>query len=183
MIRCATQIIDRNGGESRREAELRATRKCLEVLGIDRMPTHTDSGAPILPGVAVSVSHSERIACVAISSEAGHSFGIDVEDSTRAQLAKVAPRFLSGHELTLLDFDSENLCKAWTAKEAVFKAIDKEGVDFAKDIRLSLPNFDTAEYIPENSLFSLSFYNMPFNNIICIAQLCNNSQTVTLFNS
>lgn len=98
---------------------------------------HTSEGAPylpMLPDKSISISHSRDLCALAIA-PAGMSIGVDIE-SEREQLRRVAPRVLSLGELRLYDDGADGLLKAWTLKEALYKAALTPGLDFARDIKI-----------------------------------------------
>lgn len=98
---------------------------------------HTPEGAPYLPqrpDCSISISHSRNLLALAIA-PAGISIGVDIE-SQRGQLARVAPRVLSPGELRQYDDGGDGLLKAWTLKEALYKAAQTQGLDFARDIKI-----------------------------------------------
>ena len=136
--------------------------------------SHNADGAPILNdnSLGISISHSRDIAAVAIlplSAEAtgNDGFGIDIEQINE-RVGLLSPRFLSDAELgCIAESDNIAFTKAWTAKEAVFKAHGKEAVDFAKSIRLS-PDFNTASV--NASIYELKFWHLEEQNeILCLA--------------
>lgn len=87
---------------------------------------HSPSGAPFLSGVdsppAISITHSRDLVAVAVAPVGCH-VGIDAENTGRdRQLRRVAPRFLSPHQRPLWGATPESLLRAWTIKEALYKA-------------------------------------------------------------
>lgn len=124
-----------DGPGPRRERESRAVRGMLEeYFGCPVTVGHRESGAPYLEGRRehVSISHSAVQAVVAVSAHDG--FGVDTE-TLRPQLERVKDKFLSAVDLpqcvTLRD-----LCRAWCAKEAVYKAAMTPGLSLADGIRI-----------------------------------------------
>ena len=121
--------------------------------GMYREVTHSDSGAPLLADSEqrISVTHTPGLLAVAMLPKVPGAdlnrfslrtaLGIDAEHKNREQVLKIRGKFLSEKELTMIpDDDVEKNILAWTVKEAVFKAILSEGVDFIRDIRIeSLP--------------------------------------------
>lgn len=91
------------------------------AFGPDAELLHDDSGRPYVKGspLSISVSHSRSEAIVAVS--ASDSIGIDIED-WRPALRDTAHKWLTEHEASIFTSDLE-LLKAWTAKEAIFKAM------------------------------------------------------------
>lgn len=118
---------------TRREAELEAERLLLPGVAI----VHDADGAPRVEGSAeaISISHSRTHIAIAIGGEA--PLGIDIE-TPRAQLRAVAPRVLSAEELEVYGAAPDGLLRAWTLKEALYKAALAPGLDFRRDIRLPL---------------------------------------------
>lgn len=107
---------------------------------------HRPDGAPVLENaprpLAISISHSRRVVAMAIAtSDDIHSIGIDTETPDRAQqLQRIAPRFLSPHQLKSNDNATE-LLRAWTIKEALYKAAGIPGWAL-RDIPLPPPGAD-----------------------------------------
>ena len=133
-------IVTDGNRHSRREAEKAATVQIVTTLfGPGATVTHTPDGAPllILPDGAqapeISISHSIRTVALAVG-RAGRHIGIDIEQP-RQQLVRVAARFLAPEETAIHAASEENLLRAWTAKEAAFKAAGIAGLTLA-DIRL-----------------------------------------------
>jgi len=106
-----------SGGRStRRSREREAVERIASAAGIEI--GHDADGAPIVEGAYVSVSHSMGLAVVAI--DRSRPVGIDAED-WRDALWRVRQKFLSEAEINAFA-DEESLLRAWTAKEAVYKA-------------------------------------------------------------
>lgn len=126
--------------------------------GVYREIYHTESGAPLLEDSTqrISVSHAPGLLVVAMLPSTPEAdlekfslrtaLGVDTERKDRSQVVKIREKFLSDEELAMIPADDIELnILAWTAKEAIFKAILSEGVDFRKDIRIeSLP--ELADY-------------------------------------
>lgn len=183
MIRICPIRIEREAGDTRREAELRAVKKCLRRLNIESEIGHAASGAPYLVGEKerkISITHSADWAIVAIGSTENQSFGIDVESVSRPQLPRVIGRVLSSEEQALTAEAKNGFAKAWTAKEAVYKAVGVQNVDFAKDIRLVGKELEKAVYLPEDEMFELTFKMMDDDNLFCIATQGNKFEFLTL---
>lgn len=141
---------DIDGGDTRRQAECAAVARLLDYAGLAGPVAHHDSGAPFLPSephLHISVSHSRRIAALAVSTE---PVGIDVEE-WRATLPRVLPRVLNPAELTAW---SARPVEAWTAKEALYKVAGITGADFADDL---LIDSDSNTATVRGQRFSLHF--------------------------
>ncbi len=107
------------------EARRRDTRRRREREAVGRIAAeagisigHDADGAPMADGVFVSVSHSMGLAVVAVDPR--RPVGIDAED-WREALWRVRPKFLSETEMERCA-DADSLLRAWTAKEAAYKA-------------------------------------------------------------
>jgi 4'-phosphopantetheinyl transferase EntD len=111
-----------------------AIRKLLKSHNIQPLNHKYDkNGAPYLTdGRHLSISHSKDIAAIAISSK---PVGIDLE-YFHEKIVRIAPRFL--HLKESLDLkknkDIHYLSQIWTAKEALYKAFRKPGLNFSKQI-------------------------------------------------
>lgn len=138
--------VERHEGDSRADAERRAVRRLVDhAFGCEAQIGHLPSGAPYIIGsdISISLSHSRSHAAIALSPS--HTVGVDVEEQ-RPQLARVAPRVLSDDELAQYS-SPELLLRAWTLKEALYKAALTPGLDFRRDIRLPLPPGDTSAMV------------------------------------
>lgn len=130
-------ILTARTGEStlpRRRYERQVVARLLERhFGRPVTVAHHADGAPFLPeiDIEVSISHSAENVVVALGSEAG--FGVDTE-TLRPQLERVKDKFLTPGEQLLFPTLREML-RAWSAKEAVYKAARREGLSL-KDIRI-----------------------------------------------
>lgn len=119
-----TRIYGRYIGESsNREEKKRLERRAVEemvkeIFGPDAEYSHHDDGAPKIISQSykgsISVSHGGGMALIAISN--ADSVGVDVE-APREQLARVAHKFME-HPTA----DIKELLRAWTIKEALYKA-------------------------------------------------------------
>lgn len=131
--------IAAGSGENRRDAERRTARELVsQALGGEHVTIgHHPSGAPFIDGhdLRLSVSHSRDFAAIAVSPSL--IIGIDIEQP-RGQLRRVAPRVLSPDEMAFYGDSEPMLLRAWTLKEALYKAALTPGLDFRRDIRLPL---------------------------------------------
>lgn len=142
------------GSEGRREREEDAVAQLVvEAFGENAERRHDAVGAPIIYrsgeilDVKVSISHSQKIAALAIA-PSDMLAGIDIE-SDRAQLTRVAPRVLSEAEVEYYKNQARGFLKAWTLKEALYKAvrgIAGEEIDFAKQLVLPLSDENRAAF-------------------------------------
>lgn len=128
--------IEQPGGSrlSRRERERQAVGLILAaMLGPDATLSHLPSGAPAVSGCPhLSITHSRLLAAVAVHPDA--PVGIDAEEDRQATLQRVASKFLSAKEMEWID--GSDLLRAWTIKEAVYKAAASPGLSVIDGIEL-----------------------------------------------
>lgn len=104
---------------------------------------HLPSGAPVICGAntvaTLSVSHSRTTLLLAVN-RSGHPIGVDTETTDRTrQLLHVAPRFLSPAQQCWAA-DPGLLLRAWTIKEALYKAAAIAGWPLTEIPLPQLPN-------------------------------------------
>lgn len=136
------------GREAEREAE---NELIAEAFGGETKLSHRPDGSPTvdIAGVEISISHCRTCAVLAV---ADRPVGVDVE-TDRAQLQRVADRVMSADEV---EYYSDSLVKAWTLKEALYKAALTPGLDFRRDIRLPLtPDADAIVMTPAERRFAI----------------------------
>lgn len=94
---------------------------------------HRADGSPFIPGsgASISVSHCQTLVVLA-ADRLGRNIGIDCETSSRgAQLGRVATKFLSPAQSLAWGTDEKHLLRAWTLKEAFYKAARIPGLSLA----------------------------------------------------
>ncbi len=155
----------------KRRLEYLATRLLLQYL-LNEKPEieHLESGKPILrnSNKNISISHSNEFVVILLSSK---KIGIDVENTER-EITKIAAKFLHRKELDrITKTANKNLTTTiyWSAKEAIFKCTDLDGIQF--DEQIIIHPFDvedrgffTATFI-KNIRFKL-WYRLYENNVI-----------------
>ncbi len=126
--------IPADGSHGRREREMAAVRCLLEHrFGTEITMKHDAAGAPLdIAGCHISVSHSRRLAVVAIDDE--RKIGVDAEEY-RPKLRTVASRYLSQYELSRVSADADYLM-LWTAKEAIYKLAGLQGLSLSDGIQV-----------------------------------------------
>ena len=92
------------------------------------------TGKPFLHGTPYhfSISHSFPYVAVAFSER---SVGIDVQ-VFQPKISRLKDKFLSVAEQKWFADSMEKLTLAWTAKEAAYKRLEKNGVDFIRDLSI-----------------------------------------------
>ena len=94
---------------------------------------HRADGSPFIPGsgASISVSHCQTLVVLA-ADRLRRNIGIDCETSSRgAQLGRVAAKFLSPAQSLAWGTDEKHLLRAWTLKEAFYKAARIPGLSLA----------------------------------------------------
>ncbi len=114
--------------------EFLAARKLLREAGIaPQTLRYSPDGAPQLEsGRQLSISHSNGIAGIALGDK---PLGFDLEEY-RPKIVKIAPRFLHSKEVFTNQppFIIEKLTLIWTAKEALYKALNQKGIVFSQQL-------------------------------------------------
>lgn len=119
-----------------RRKERLAVRALLNVMFPEKLYLgHHDNGKPYLQNSAVEISIAHCSRFVAIIAHPEESVGIDIESLDR-DFSAVERRALSEDEKEDLSDRNTNLQLAiyWCAKEAIYKRMSRNGVDFAKQI-------------------------------------------------
>ena len=121
-----------------RRTEWLACRVLLQTL-LEREVTvdYLPNGAPTLRDLpfSVSLSHTKGYAAALVTSHA-HA-GIDIEYRSD-RVKKIRSRFMRDDEDTAIDpaHESDHLLIYWCAKEALFKLLGEEEVDFREHLRI-----------------------------------------------
>lgn len=163
----------------KRKTEWLAIRVLLkQMIGVAFEISYSESGKPILAHPDyhyISISHSRDFAAVYIHRH--YSVGIDIESTTR-NYALVKKKYLSETELKQVDESTWLQCIYWCAKEAVFKLVEEEGVDFRKQI-------EVIDFNPEQNTFVARFvsgtretsYHLKYStfNEHCMVWVCSDS--------
>jgi len=122
----------------KRQVEWLSTRLLLKtMLGNEFSISYLPSGKPLLEHKIfrkISITHSRDF--VAIIVHESKNVGIDIENTTR-DFKRIEKRFLSEEELNFTGENAELKCLFWCAKEAVFKLVDDEGIEFREQIIVS----------------------------------------------
>ena len=127
-----------------RKKEKLATRVLLHrELGVEANIDYLPSHRPVLtfPKKEISISHSHSYIAFS-TAKFRHGIDIEVYGSRALKLHKA---FLNESEVKLLaKGDSEQMATMlWSAKEAVYKFSDIQGLDFSKDILVTNHTADT----------------------------------------
>ena len=133
-----------------------AIRNIFKLLSIkDNEVKYDKAGKPIFSqNKALSISHSGNYAAVIMSD---HSVGIDIE-TINDRILKIKSKYLETELNYPSELNTETSLIYWNIKESVFKAVDKSGIDFKKNI-LVLPlgikkNMLKSWYIDDDKIYS-----------------------------
>lgn len=130
---------------SSRRLEWLAIRRLMHEVGCTSPIRYYPSGRPYLENDArqISISHTRGYAAIALHSST--PVGLDIEQRTE-KVCRVREKFLSHEEKLFLPLEKKNveaMLVIWTVKEAMFKLVDKPGIDFAEHFHVS--PFEVAE--------------------------------------
>ena len=151
-----------------------ASRKLIGLINPDLRISYKEDIPILSDNRNISISHSDEIVTVLISKENG--IGVDVEKINN-KVHSVASKFLSSNEIQFFGKapSTRQLIRAWTAKEAVYKALRKPGINFSDNIILDKFNDKAksanAKFISsdQETTFKLYFYDLD-NYCLTIAQ-------------
>ena len=125
----------RNENQRRQKLAVRALLN--EVFEEKMYLNHHDNGKPYLENCVtnISITHTDKYVAIIISDD--DELGIDIESLDR-NFAPVEEKALSEEEIDDLDDDKKNeqLAIYWCAKEAIFKRMSQNRVNFAEQIEV-----------------------------------------------
>ena len=123
--------------ESHRRQKLAVRALLNEVFEEKMYLNHHDNGKPYLENCATNISITHTDKYVAIITHDDEEVGIDVESLAR-DFSVVEKKALSEEEIEDLGDEKKNeqLAIYWCAKEAIFKRLSQNRVDFAEQIEV-----------------------------------------------
>jgi len=156
-------LLKRKANHLRRQ--FLASRKLIGLINPDLRISYKEDIPILSDNRNISISHSDEIVTVLISKENG--IGVDVEKINN-KVHSVASKFLSSNEIRFFGKtpSTRQLIRAWTAKEAVYKALRKPGINFSNNIILDKFNYKAkyanAKFISsdQETTFKLYFYDL-----------------------
>ena len=161
----------------KRQFEFLAVRAALKkILGKEHTVLYTESGKPFLSENCCNISISHSGKWIAVATHPFLHIGVDIECLTD-KIQKLYKRFLSEEEQNDLSQGAnlKQLQIAWSAKEALYKIIGKEAVDFAGQLRIypfetGKTNGElTAEHTVNRKLYNLRYFqNDDYTLVYCI---------------
>lgn len=119
------------------QKEFFAIRKLILHAGIDSASLKYNlNGAPFLDSSKhLSITHSKTLAGIALGD---HPLGIDIEEYHH-KIQNIAPKFLHKDEYYAIESPNsiEMLTRIWTAKEAIYKALNVSEISFSKQLMIA----------------------------------------------
>lgn len=162
----------------KRRLEYLGVRLALKILlGEEKQVIYDADGKPTLQDNSFQISISHSGGWVAVMADATQKVGVDIEVPTN-KIAKVYQRFLNETEQKEL-FDGENLNQlmlAWSGKEALYKIIGMEAVDFANQLHIfpfkaQMEGVFEAEHVPTKKNYKLHYIqNEAYTLVYCVAE-------------
>ncbi len=160
-----------------RKREFLGVRLALKaLLGKELVVIYNEDGKPFLSDKSfhISISHSKN--WIAVLVHPSLEIGIDIECPS-PKIEKVYTRFLSELEQQeiYIENDPRKLHLAWSVKEALYKIIGKEAVDFSKQLRIlpfKLKNEGemSALHVPSLQKYKLFYLqNEAYTLVYCLA--------------
>ena len=123
--------------ENQRRQKLAVRALLNEVFEEKMYLNHHDNGKPYLENCVtnISITHTDNYVAIIISDD--DELGIDIESLDR-NFAPVEQKALSEDEIDDLDDDQKNeqLAIYWCAKEAIFKRMSQNRVNYAEQIEV-----------------------------------------------
>ena len=148
-------------GERHRLEQEVVARLVEEAFGKGAVKVNDTHGRPsvLMPDGSrrpLTVSHCAACAVIAVPAHDTDTIGIDVE-TPRTPLPRVLPRILTEAELAAVTpGDMDAMLRAWTLKEALYKASATPATDYRRDISI-LPPRPTVAATPHLILHSAPF--------------------------
>lgn len=143
----------------RRKAEWHTTRLLLHEICPDAAISYGANGEPILENSAefthLSISHGANKVAILLST---NDCGVDIESTTR-NFNRVATRFLNERERSIIV--PKHYPMAWSAKEAIFKYLKGNGIEFLTDFEITAFEDDKIEINHRGKAYVISIINGP----------------------
>ncbi len=122
----------------KRKSEYLATRLLIkQLIGTDFEISYQNSGKPLLKHSKykhIAISHSRDFAAVYLHENL--EIGIDIECIDRNYTA-VEKKYLSADEIIQVNNNVLLQCLYWCTKEAIFKLVPEDGIEFREQILIS----------------------------------------------
>ena len=147
------------------QSQFLASRKLISQVDSDLRVSYKDDIPFLSDNRNISISHSDNVVTILISENEG--IGIDVERINK-KVHSIKSKFLNQKEINYLSGyeESRNLTRAWTAKEAIYKALKMPGIIFSENILIEEFNNESTTGIgkfissDQETIFKLYFYDL-----------------------
>ncbi len=147
------------------KSQFLASRKLISLVDPDLRVSYENNIPLLSDNRNISISHCDDLVTILISENKG--IGIDVERINN-KVHSIKSKFLNQKEINYLSGyeESRNLTKAWTAKEAIYKALRMPGIIFSENILIEEFNNESTtgigKFISTNQekKFKLYFYDL-----------------------
>ena len=147
------------------QSQFLASRKLISQVDSDLRVSYKDDIPFLSDNRNISISHSDNVVTILISENEG--IGIDVERINK-KVHSIKSKFLNQKEINYLSGyeESRNLTRAWTAKEAIYKALRMPGIIFSENILIEEFNNESTTGIgkfissDQETIFKLYFYDL-----------------------
>lgn len=119
-----------------RKREMLATRVLLkELMGEEKKICYYPSGKPFLcdESYEIGISHTQGYVAIALHKQ--KTMGLDIEQCTN-KIFRVRERLITRYDYIDADNERDHLLLHWSAKEAMFKYLNAEGVDFRRNLHV-----------------------------------------------
>jgi len=144
-----------------------------ELFGEEKQVCYYSTGRPYLSDESsfITISHTRGYAVVAVNKL--HPIGIDIEYISE-KIRRVQSRVVSEKEYIDKDKELEHLLLHWSAKEAIFKVLDAEGIDYIDHIYVhpfnpkSEGDFQVSEYKTSNQKIFDLYYLIDMDYVLAL---------------
>ena len=149
----------------RRQKDLLIARYLLQSIYPNAKVAYHPNGKPYLTDnrYQISISHSREL--VAVIAHPSTPVAIDIEYIS-SRVNRVKQRFLSKRELAEYT-TTEQHTLLWSAKECLFKIDTQQGIDFKKDLELTITNNYIINGVIRNSHLHQVYYKLMHNWVLC----------------
>jgi len=130
--------LEKISSESRKREWLTVRVLLKEMLSEEKEILYTSTGKPYLSDNSYQISISHTKGFVAVALHPKMKVGIDIEHISQ-RIHKIRSRFMNAKEEANLDKAHEeiHLLLHWSAKESMFKLLEKQDVDFKTDLHIN----------------------------------------------
>jgi len=171
-----TSEYEKISSEKRKKEYLGVRLAMRALLNEDVLISYTSDGKPYIANDSykISISHSNK--WIAVMAHPTRLVGIDIECPSN-KIKSVYTRFLSVTEQNELSNgnNTAQLQLAWSAKEALYKIIGKQAIDFANQLRIfpfevKFKGGFLGQHIETKTLYSLFYIqSAEYTLVYCIA--------------